>query len=145
MGISFAKLGDERCEICEEHLVHMKDYEKESSDYTLVQTDDQFDDLLKKNFQKKKEDIQGRLQRKDKSCSDDACTKCMFYRDHVEKERQSRIAYEADKRQQVQNNHENDKTTLFVSCDMQKVILLPRLPGYKLSLFTKRLVKTYQT
>ena len=35
---------------------------------------------------------------------------------------------------------EETEDELFLSADMQKVILLPRLPGFKLCLFTKRAV-----
>ena len=40
---------------------------------------------------------------------------------------------------------EETEDELFLSADMQKVILLPRLPGFKLCLFTKRVVVIHES
>ena len=40
---------------------------------------------------------------------------------------------------------EDDDDTIYMSCDMQKVILLPRMLGYKRCLFTTRLVTINQS
>ena len=40
---------------------------------------------------------------------------------------------------------QSEDDTLYLSSDMQKVILIPRLPGYKVCLFTKRMVVINQS
>ena len=58
--------------------------------------------------------------------------KCASWKDHYAKYRETRLAYK-DK-----NRLGNCENTLFLSADMHKVILLPRLSGYKMCLLTKR-------
>ena len=67
------------------------------------------------------------------------CTVCDRYAIHA-KERLSLEHYGFDKAAA-----ETDKGTLYLSCDLQKVILLPRLPGYKKCLFTSRLISFNMT
>ena len=143
MNISFAKTGDERCEVCEEHNMHMKDIEKVTGE--KEKEDGEFNEKLKKNLKKKKKDIQERNAWKDKFCSDDDCERCVAYQDHRNKKIVTRQAYESDKQAVKKSKGSKMKNTLYASCDMQKVILLPRLPGYKVCLFTKRLVTINQT
>ena len=144
MNISFAKTGDEKCEDCEEHNMHMKEFEMSvEKEPDTMENEDEDSERLKKNFKNKKEAIQKRNTRKDRYCSDDECEKCISFRVHREAYVLTRKTYETD----AADNKKNSKTkqVLYVSCDMQKVILLPRLPGYKLSLFTKRVVTINQT
>ena len=61
--------------------------------------------------------------------------------EHKHKYSLTRIAYQLDK----DAAKDSTNNTLYLSSDMQKVILFPPLPGYKLCLFTKRLVVINQT
>ena len=63
------------------------------------------------------------------------CKKCEDFMDHILQRNRSRKDYEKDKELTALDNN-----TLYLSCDLQKVILLPRLPGYKRSIFTSRLI-----
>ena len=53
----------------------------------------------------------------------------------MKKRNESRQDYETDKKTAT-----SDKSTVFFSVDLQKVVLLPRLPGYKKCIFTSRLI-----
>ena len=66
------------------------------------------------------------------SCDDESCEICSNYKSHVSIVKCIRKLYKNDKVRQ--------EDTVVVSCDLQKVILLPRLPGYKESIFTSRLI-----
>ena len=61
------------------------------------------------------------------------------------KKNQAREAYHNDKEKVDQLSKLKQTDTLFLSSDMQKVILLPRLPGFKLCLFTKRIITINQS
>ena len=111
MNISFAKLGCEECEICDEHNIHMG--------FTNNEKEEKFDML--------------------ETCERE-CEKCTSWKDHYAKYRETRLAYK-----EVKNLVGNYGNTLFLSADTQKVILLPRLPGYKICLFTKRIVVINQS
>ncbi len=113
MNISFARLGNEECEICDQHKIHLQNTERARNDDG---------------------DNQVAL------CGDAECVECETWLSHKRKYRITRAAYKHDK-ESVDANGD----TVYLSSDMQKVILLPRLPGYKLCMFTKRLVVINQT
>ncbi|XP_041358684.1 uncharacterized protein LOC121375341 [Gigantopelta aegis] len=98
MNISFAKLGEEECEVC------------------LV---------LEKHAHENDDPAQ--------------CSLCKEWRDHVENFRISREMYQAD----IKMVHPDNEA--YFSVDMQKVIMMPRLPGNKTSIFTRRLVLFRET
>ena len=58
---------------------------------------------------------------------------------------EARETYQADKLKQKEVAQDEDATDIYLSVDTQKVILLPRIPGFKENLFTKRLVTINQT
>ena len=58
---------------------------------------------------------------------------------------EARETYQAHKLKQKEVAQDEDATDIYLSVDMQKVILLPRIPGFKANLFTKRLVTINQT
>lgn len=97
MNISFVKLGEEECEICEAHNLHVHDNETEEN-----------------------------------------CAQCNDWKDHSERAKVSRTAYKADV--ETATVHSAEDETKYLSVDLQKVILLPRLPGMKACIFTRRLV-----
>lgn len=98
MNISFAKLGEEECELC----------------------------LVFNSHEHDNEDVQ-------------LCSKCSSWREHNERARKARERYIADKEALA----DNDCPVL--STDMQKVLMLPVMPGVKSAVFTRRLVAFHQT
>ena len=102
MNISFAKLGEEECEWCFEHKVHVKENHQDEADAAN-------------------------------------CEYCTEWAEHMEMAGVARAWYRKDK--------EKDKAPCeaVVSVDMQKVIMLPRMPGIKNCVFTRRLVQFHQT
>ena len=75
-----------------------------------------------------------------KACDDETCNDCAKWKEHITRYSETRMAYKEDK-----ENVASQRDTLYLSSDMQKVILIPRLPGYKVSLFTKRIVVINQS
>ncbi|RXN08104.1 sorting nexin [Labeo rohita] len=67
------------------------------------------------------------------------CLQCQRWRAHKESAMQSRIIYQAD----AEKDWPED--TLVKSVDLQKVIMLPRMPGLKTTIFTKRIVAFHET
>lgn len=98
MNISFAKLGEEQCEVCEAYNLHTHD--------------------------------------------GDPCSACRNWTEHNEKAKESRATYQNDAEKSASNS---DPDTKYASVDMQKIILLPRMPGMKVCLFTRRLVVFHLT
>ena len=67
------------------------------------------------------------------------CETCLAWKKHIETARISRKLYKEDAALK-----QGDLTKYF-SVDMQKVIMLPRIPGVKTAVFTKRLVAFHET
>ena len=67
------------------------------------------------------------------------CAKCKNHDKHLEMARIGRAMYRQDKEREVGDNE------VVISSDMQKVIMLPRMPGIKNCVFTRRLVQFHQT
>jgi len=132
MNISFAQLGDELCEKCQQHNVHMQ---SESRDESANNESSNAERVKKNKIREMKKYVE-----KEKLCSKENCDQCVQYKIHRQAYLETRAAYTADKDAVGENDDE-----LYLSSDMQKVILLPRLPGFKLNLFTKRLVVLNQT
>ena len=66
------------------------------------------------------------------------CETCNEFALHKDKYEAARAMYRADK-------EISSEDTRYLSVDLQKVILLPRLPGYKSAIFTPRLITFNQT
>ena len=154
MNISFAKLGDEECETCESHKMHLKeekakeDKEKKEDDKTKgtknrktnegTIAEDQ--DSSQTNEKKGKKVEKQKHIDTEKICKKGDCLSCASWSAHHKNYVETREAYNLDK-----SRVGVDDKVIYLSSDMQKVILLPRLPGFKLNLFTKRLVVINQT
>jgi len=67
------------------------------------------------------------------------CDTCLQWRNHIEKAREARKLY----RQDADANWTDDYSVR--SADMQKIMLIPRMPGYKTAAFTSRVVAFYET
>ena len=71
---------------------------------------------------------------------DPECQDCMKYIIHKQKASISRQHYDADKKKDTQT-----RTEVYVSADMQKVLMLPAMTGVKSCVFTNRLVVFHDT
>jgi len=73
-----------------------------------------------------------------KECSAEECDLCSSWDLHMESVRISRMHYKNDCEKVASDE-------AFLSCDMQKIIMLPRMPGIKTCVFTRRLVAFHET
>ncbi|KAK7169041.1 hypothetical protein R3I93_005136 [Phoxinus phoxinus] len=75
------------------------------------------------------------------ACDDDVmdCLQCERWRKHKNSALQGRLAYQADAEKDWQGD------TSVRSVDLQKVIMLPRMPGVKTAIFTRRIVAYHET
>ena len=117
MNISFVKLGEEECERCDLHDKHLEDIHK----------------LDKHELSKPDENGKNR-----KPIFVD-CADCGNSELHI------KTATEARERYREEKNREWTDNEKVVSVDMQKVIMLPRLPGLKVVVFCKRIVVFNET
>ena len=112
MNISFVKLGEEECERCDIHDKHLEDIHK----------------LDKHELSKPDETGKNRKQ----TLVD--CADCVGFELHI------KIATEAKEKCHEEKNREWTDNEKVVSVDMQKVIMLLRLPGLKVVVFCKHIV-----
>ena len=112
MNISFIKLGEEECERCDLHDKHLEDIHK----------------LDKHELSKPDENGKNR-----KPVFVD-CADCVNSELHI------KTATEARERYREEKNREWTDNEKVVSVDMQKVIMLSRLPGLKVVVFCKHIV-----
>ena len=104
MNIGLGKLGEEECKTCEEYKLLEHDTEGEGLLPTI--------DLEK-------------LDEKGLPRPDETCTKCKTWMDHIVKAGVARRLYRADNKRQV------EKGEPISAADLEKIIMLPRLPGIK--------------
>ena len=115
MNISFAKLGKEQCKECIIYESH--------SERGLA------------SLQGARYTIEKLLNQVE--CQMDVCSKCKMFNSHKLNAEIARKEYEKD------NKSNNDG--VHMSIDMQKVIMLPSIPGVKTVVFAKRLVVFHMT
>ena len=106
MNISFCKLGEEECEVCEAIKYH-----------------DCKAPIISNENAPHAERLEG--------IQTGVCDECDSWSKHYENAALSRIAYRKD----ADSYPEPGK--LFVSGEMQKLIMLPRIPGIKKCIFTR--------
>ena len=126
--ISFAHLGDEECEVCETHpmlLLQELEGNRESD-----------------QSQSRKIVSHRNLQESSLTCGAESCDLCKQWLQHQTKFMEARKVYLEDKLKQQAIDGTGE---IYLSADMQKVILLTRIPGFKINLFTKRMVRINQT
>ena len=119
MNISFVKLGEEECEDCDLHDKHLID-----------------DHGLKDEKERCKTDA---TTKKSEQITITGCKKCDTYTCHIKFANESREGYRRDREM------ESEEGRLIVSADLQKVIMLPVLPGLKKAIFCKRIVLFNET
>ena len=76
---------------------------------------------------------------KNNNCTETACQSCSLWSYHMQAAQISRRHYQDDAERTVEDNE------AVLSVDMQKVIMLPRMPGVKTCVFTRRLVCFHET
>ena len=118
--ISFAKLGLEECETCLSYDEHVK--RGVQSKYANGGVEFALGKLLNNVV-----------------CMTDGCDICDNYISHKKFEKTSLAEYQKDKDPNLNPN------SIIVATDMQKVIMLPRLPGAKAVIFTRRLTTYHMT
>ena len=111
--ISFARLGEEECEVCEAIVHHACQGEVGNE---------------RMSHEERISIIQPGI-----------CKECDDWKAHIEKAKESREAYRRDA-----DTYPADGEYCF-SADMQKVMMLPRLPGNKTAVFTRRIVMYHET
>ena len=67
------------------------------------------------------------------------CSVCSDWKKHIENARIARTKYREDAGKEWTDG------TAYMSCDMQKVIMMPRMPGVKSAVFTRRVVLFHET
>ena len=117
MNISFVKLGEEECERCDLHSKHLEDIHK--LDKHELSKPDENGKNIKPTF--------------------------VDFADCVDFELHTKTASEARERYCEEKNRKWTDNEKVVSVDMQKVIMLLRLPGLKVVVFCKRIVVFNET
>ena len=118
MNISFLKLGEEECERCDLHDKHVEENIHKVDKHELSKLDE--------NGQNRKPTFVD-------------CADCVDFELHIKTRNEARERYCEEKNQEWTDNKK------VVSVDMQKVIMLPRLPGLKVVVFCKRIVVFNET
>ena len=119
MNIGFVKLGEEECEACDLHDNHLKEK------HGLHEEKDRRRIVDPNSKKQEKLFFQG-------------CKPCEEYTKHVSFANQSRIGYRNDRDREWDDE-------IIVSADLQKVIMLPVMPGLKKVIFCKRIVMFNET
>ena len=73
-------------------------------------------------------------------CLKDDCDTCTRWKLHAKRAKISREEY-----RWVVNRNNKSKSVIYFACDMEKVIMLPRLPGMKKAIFTRRIILFHKT
>lgn len=121
MNIGFVKLGDEECETCDlhdRHLIDVHGLEEENERSQIVD-----------NEEKKYEKV-----------FFPNCCECSAYEIHINFAKKGRINYRDDRDCEADLDEEK-----MYSADLQKVIMLPVMPGLKKAIFCKRIVMFNET
>ena len=118
MNISFAKLGEEECETCEAYRLHVHD---EEGNGPLPEVDEE------------------KCEKYRNPLPIPSCTKCHDWAHHIVRVDIARALYRKDGKESVQGGDP------VYSADLEKVIMLPRLPGNKTAVFTRRIVLFNET
>ena len=119
--INFSKLGEEECEMCEAHLIH-------DCDGGFI------DDVQSK----KKKETQLNEERKLR-ITPGVCGYCDDWLDHIERAKLSREGYRKNA------DVWPEEGVRYISADMEKVNMFPRLPGVKTAVFTRHIVMYHET
>ena len=146
MNIGFARLGEEECECCDLQIKHVEEIHpntKITRTVAMENVDEDVDELLEEMIDKiaaAKYSKRNRYEmKKTKTDVYDNCSDCNIFKQHIMKANASREAYTAEKMRDLKDDEK------VLSADLQKVIMMPRMPGLKQCIFTKRLVTFNET
>ena len=117
--ISFSKLGEEECEVCEAHLLHECDGGFVDGDISK-KSGNSFDEIILR-------------------ITPGVCEHCDVWLEHIKSAKLTRKEYRRNA------DTYPEKGVYCMSADMEKVIMLPRLPGVKTAVFTRRIVMYHET
>lgn len=122
LNISFTKLGEEECERFVQFKIHVKPFGHERVIQTYKDWTERSNDEMETQF----------MTNSQNQVTD--CPECMDWIKHKKAASSARRHYNEDSGK----NWPDDCS--IQSADLQKVLMLPRLPGNKTAVFTKRLV-----
>ncbi|XP_055527559.1 uncharacterized protein LOC129720151 [Wyeomyia smithii] len=131
MNIRFTKLGHELCERCREAEIHMK-----LANHVVQTTGES--DFLEEGYPEADRCADSSADDEEESSVNppEDCVKCLQWQEHKNVAIRSRCEYDRDK-------------TMFnglaVSVDLQKVIQLPRMEGFKEVIFSRRIIAMNET
>ena len=125
--ISFTKLGEEECEICEIHKQHVC-----KTKGKMIEPEN----VLNKNIPANEQDHERELEDR---TGEDGYSICFDHNDHLQKAKISRKMYQLD----VDRNEDGNQK--YCSVDMQKIVMLPHLSGLKTAVFTRRILVINET
>ena len=115
LNISFVKLGEEECERCDLHEKHLEEVHNVEKKDIHVEVETDPNDSNKKT-------------RKQTFAN---CSDCSDFEIHIMTTNEGRKQYRKEK------EREWNADEIVVSVDLQKVMMLPRLPGNKTAIFCK--------
>ena len=131
MNISFTKLGVEICEVGREFELHNHDNNRNLTKESIFECDD--------GLKEKIDDWACNMLRERNIAISENCGGCMDWKEHALQAKVTRMHYQNDK----ESNHSDNE--VFYAGDMEKVIMLPRLPGMKRAIFTRRIILFNET
>ena len=118
MNISLTKLGEEICEVCREFELH--EHQMNNADF-LDNTNLECDESLVVNI----DDWASNLLKGRNIELLENCKLCQAWKEHALQAKITRLHYQIDK----EKSHNSNEA--YYAADMEKVIMLPRLPGMK--------------
>lgn len=155
--ISFTKLGNEECDHCVIQDRHLESHLRREGSNDENQDDNENGEHIETECNN--ENVSENYQRQEETENNDTddkssamitrynnskkfpnCNICNKFLEHATRAKTSRLQY----RQDVEESSTN-QDICFRSVDLQKVIMLPRIPGSKKTCFTKRIVAFHQT
>ena len=158
MNISFAKLGHEECEVCLKYDQHPCDGDRIEMrcDCCSKAVSDKEECLCCKEFNRMLalkpqqyastehnceccKQHQSFIDRKNEAKA--TCTGCESQKRHLKRDNEARAEYRADRAK----SEENQDEFLFASLDLQKVRMIPEIPGVKSAVFTRRICAYNET
>ena len=138
MRISFTKLGEEGCEICEEFHMNERDHDHAVDTGHLQGLNDE-NEIANLECDKCKKWVNLQGLNDENEIANLECDKCKKWVNHINAAKMSRRCYQDD----VADADDDNK--VIRSVDLQKVIMLPRMPGNKTAVFTRRLTAYHET
>lgn len=144
MNISFTKLGNEECDNCVLHVQHIKSHNETTKTNGSVEAaegsnEDQTTHRTQNIIDVTRFEVNLSSLEASSTKFQAFCTSCLKWLQHFEKAKRGRNEYKNDVAR------EKVETEVVRSVDLQKVIMLPRIPGSQKTFFTRRIVAFHLT